>query len=53
MAVSPPEGRGGGAPEEEVVVGASCRVVASTMASRAVLEAYSSSRRKVMEWMQA
>jgi hypothetical protein len=46
-AASPPEDGDGGV-LEEAVVGANCRAAATASASRAVVEAYSSSRRRVM-----
>jgi hypothetical protein len=48
MAASPPEGRGCGALEEDVVVSSSYKATTAASASRAVAEACSSSRRRVM-----
>jgi hypothetical protein len=47
-----PEDRGGGV-LEEAVVGANCRATVAASASRAAVEAYSSSRRRVMARMRA
>jgi hypothetical protein len=48
MVVSPSEGGDGGAPEEEAVASASCRVAATVSASRTAAEACSSLRRRAM-----
>jgi hypothetical protein len=48
MVVSPSEGGDGGAPEEEAVANASCRVAATVSTSRTAAEACSSLRRRAM-----
>jgi hypothetical protein len=45
---SPAEGGGVSALEEEAMVGVSCRVAATALASKAAVEAYSSLRRREM-----
>jgi hypothetical protein len=53
IAASSPKGGGGEALEEEAVASASYRATAVALASRAVAEAYSFFRRRVMEQTRA